>query len=1150
MSFLKHIWIYGLLIEILMLGCKGFTDVSGTSASNTKLAVNKTTINSSNPAAKTVLTNLTKTTIANFSIASSTGQNILTWDNAAGAVNYKIYWGLNASSITNVISNVQSPYSHSGLTDGTEYYYQVAGFDTLAAEIARSNTALGIPGASAVLTVNSTYEENDLIWAGVAGATQYNVYWSTNPGVTKLSSVFSNSLAIFKHTSLIGGKQYYYRIGAVFGSMETLSNEIAATAKTVLGAVYGFSGESNSATTNTLYWQPLNGAVSYNLYWSVNPGVSSSSTKIAGATSPYTHTGRTSDVVYFYRIAGVDASGREGTLSGEQKAIAGGIIGPIGLNFGGRSVVNSLDGLRTYIGGNFAYAGRKNQTSGSVLDLVSGKPLVGGTSAPVINGTISAVVSDGNDGWYIGGSFTTVYGISRVNLAHIFSDSTVDPNWNPGTGINSSISTLALSGSKLYVGGSFVTIAGQSRNNIACLDLSGNATSWDPNANGQVQTLAVSGTTVYAGGSFTAIGGQTRNKIAALDSSLDTSNATTWDPNSNGPINVILPSGSTIYIGGSFTNIGGQLRNNIAALNAGVATNNATAWDPNAAGAVECLAISSTTIYAGGAFFGIGGQAWGGVVALNTTINTNNATGWHAFADSNVKSLIIVGTTIYAGGTFGYVGYDPGAAIQYGGGLAAFDLNLNNNNLLPWIARSIGGTYAIAYSNNKLFVGGSFSVIGSTQNRGHLVALDSSGNLTNWSPNADSDVYSLALSGTTLYASGQFLNIGGSPRNRIAALDTTLNVNNATSWNPNANSDVRAILKSGTTIYAGGSFSNIGGQARNFIAALDTTLNTNNATLWDPSANSFVKSLTNAGAYIYAGGDFTAIGGQARNRLAALLISSNTNNATAWNPNADATVEALVASGTTVYAGGQFANVGGQARAYIAALDTTINTNNATAWNPDLTLGYNVASIVKFGADIYASGLFIRASGLFHNGFVDLDANLNVNNAKNWGQNAGLAGSLAMNMSGARLYASNAVVVDYATGVPLTDCLFSDSFENFTNANQPAGWSSGISVVQDLVLGITHGIAAAAIDITGGNPNVSFSRVIPSNECKTLKFDMTSAGPEAYATVNGSEVWSSTATGLNFTVDLTSFVGDVNLALGARQGANGRVQFDNLRLTK
>ena len=327
-------------------------------------------------------------------------------------------------------------------------------------------------------------------------------------------------------------------------------------------------------------------------------------------------------------------------------------------------------------------------------------------------------------------------------------------------------------------------------------------------------------------------------------------------------------------------------------------------------------------------------------------------------------------------------------------------------------------------SNNKLFVGGSFSVIGSTQNRGHLVALDSSGNLTNWSPNADSDVYSLALSGTTLYASGQFLNIGGSPRNRIAALDTTLNVNNATSWNPNANSDVRAILKSGTTIYAGGSFSNIGGQARNFIAALDTTLNTNNATLWDPSANSFVKSLTNAGAYIYAGGDFTAIGGQARNRLAALLISSNTNNATAWNPNADATVEALVASGTTVYAGGQFANVGGQARAYIAALDTTINTNNATAWNPDLTLGYNVASIVKFGADIYASGLFIRASGLFHNGFVDLDANLNVNNAKNWGQNAGLAGSLAMNMSGARLYASNAVVVDYATGVPLTDCLF------------------------------------------------------------------------------------------------------------------------------
>jgi len=69
----------------------------------------------------------------------------------------------------------------------------------------------------------------------------------------------------------------------------------------------------------------------------------------------------------------------------------------------------------------------------------------------------------------------------------------------------------------------------------------------------------VSGSTVYAGGSFTHIGANSqpeRNRIAALETS--TGNATSWNPNANAGVVAltISASGSRLYIGGAFTSLG------------------------------------------------------------------------------------------------------------------------------------------------------------------------------------------------------------------------------------------------------------------------------------------------------------------------------------------------------------------------------------------------------------------------------------------------------------------------------------------------------------------------------------------------------------------------------------------------------------------
>lgn len=60
----------------------------------------------------------------------------------------------------------------------------------------------------------------------------------------------------------------------------------------------------------TISWPTVAGAASYNLYWSLTPGVTKlNGTKIEGATSPYEHTDLTGDTIYYYVVTAVDAIG-------------------------------------------------------------------------------------------------------------------------------------------------------------------------------------------------------------------------------------------------------------------------------------------------------------------------------------------------------------------------------------------------------------------------------------------------------------------------------------------------------------------------------------------------------------------------------------------------------------------------------------------------------------------------------------------------------------------------------------------------------------------------------------------------------------------------------------------------------------------------
>jgi hypothetical protein len=65
----------------------------------------------------------------------------------------------------------------------------------------------------------------------------------------------------------------------------------------------------------TVSWAPVPAATSYNIYWGTAPGLTTASTKIAGATSPTVQSGLASGTTYYYRVGAVGAGGE--TLSAE-----------------------------------------------------------------------------------------------------------------------------------------------------------------------------------------------------------------------------------------------------------------------------------------------------------------------------------------------------------------------------------------------------------------------------------------------------------------------------------------------------------------------------------------------------------------------------------------------------------------------------------------------------------------------------------------------------------------------------------------------------------------------------------------------------------------------------------------------------------------
>ena len=197
----------------------------------------------------------------NFSASGTSNTVTLSWNSVTGALSYTLYWdnvsGIDSSD--NRITPISTDnYTHSGLDNGTTYYYKVAAVDssgtmsTLSSEV-NASTPLPAPDNLSASGANNTIT---LTWNSVSGATSYTLYWDNVSGIdnsdTPITSITNDN---YTHSNMDNGSIYYYKVAAVNSSgTGTLSSVASALLSSYVKDSASLSGHTFAITSAAMNW--------------------------------------------------------------------------------------------------------------------------------------------------------------------------------------------------------------------------------------------------------------------------------------------------------------------------------------------------------------------------------------------------------------------------------------------------------------------------------------------------------------------------------------------------------------------------------------------------------------------------------------------------------------------------------------------------------------------------------------------------------------------------------------------------------------------------------------------------------------------------------------------------------------------------------
>ena len=172
-----------------------------------------------------------KTTVTTLTMGHSatSGKPQLTWKAVSGAASYKVYRATAKNGAYSVINTTKAlTYTNVGAALGTTYYYKVEALNAAGKSMGFSAIVEGKVAPVLAVGYSSVSGKPQLTWKAVPGATEYQVYRSTqqNSGYAKINTTTATS---YVNTGAKAGTTYYYRIVAVKGTaVSDFSNIVSA----------------------------------------------------------------------------------------------------------------------------------------------------------------------------------------------------------------------------------------------------------------------------------------------------------------------------------------------------------------------------------------------------------------------------------------------------------------------------------------------------------------------------------------------------------------------------------------------------------------------------------------------------------------------------------------------------------------------------------------------------------------------------------------------------------------------------------------------------------------------------------------------------------------------------------------------------------
>jgi hypothetical protein len=576
------------------------------------------------------------------------------------------------------------------------------------------------------------------------------------------------------------------------------------------------------------------------------------------------------------------------------------------------------------------------------------------------SGLVSSIAAVGSN-IYVGGDLHVLDDPSRYGLVRLSSlDGSTDTNWGPKDNNPSLVvNSVAATANDVYVGGSFTSIGGLARSNLARLSGIGSgavSTNWNPGANQPVTKIIVSSNDLFVAGAFSSIGGQSRSYLAKLgttNGAVDTD----WDPQVvGGMVRDLAVTGTNLYLRGSFTNIGGFSLGGLAKLATSAPARVDTNWGSPFPSFVGPLAVIDGLVFT---------TSWIQIGAAPifevTKVDANSVAADPAWRPTFQSAPIVMQATpagLFVGGQFSLCNGQVSLA------LAKLDLVTGaRDSTFTANVQNPGAVYAVArQQDGKVIVGGDFWFAGGLS-RQNLARINQDGSLDRfWTPAADAPIYSLALSGTNVFVGGGgFLPI-------LAKLTTEGSGAADTNWRPGGfDGFVYALAVGGTNLFVGGAiYPNMLPGIQSGVAKLNTTDGRADTNWPGVDIIASVFSLALNGTNLYVGGSFDALNGISRTNLAKLsalsgAVDTNWDASIARGTNAGSgLVQTLAVCGTDLFVGGNFTNIGGLARKGLGrvslASPAVVNTN----WNPLVGAVSNVSALAcdDIGSFCYVGGSF------------------------------------------------------------------------------------------------------------------------------------------------------------------------------------------------